>query len=107
MLRDAGHDVAMATEGFGGESDRALLARAFQEGRLNVTEDLDFGELLVRAGFQAAGVVILRLGRLEPRRRAQRLLHVIEVRGGDLVGQIAVILPDSVRARRMPLRDRR
>ena len=45
-LVDLGHDVLSAWEGYAHGSDEALLALAYEEGRVLVTEDKDFGELV-------------------------------------------------------------
>lgn len=47
-LRDHGHDVLYAAETMQGKPDRSILRRAYDERRLLLTEDKDFGELVVR-----------------------------------------------------------
>jgi len=60
-LRSAGHDVYSATESAPGAVDGALLERASSEGRLVVTFDRDFGDLVVRgSGHFEPGVLLLR-----------------------------------------------
>lgn len=49
-LIDLGHDVLSARDGYGNASDEALLALAYNEDRVLVTEDKDFGELVFRVG---------------------------------------------------------
>ena len=46
MLIDLGHDVLLAVDIDPRSSDEALLDVALQEGRILVTEDKDFGELV-------------------------------------------------------------
>ena len=62
-LLAAGHDVVRIRDRGPGMPDDDVLALAFAEHRLLVTRDLDFGELVVRAGRPTAGVVILRYRR--------------------------------------------
>ena len=45
-LAELGHDVLSAWEGYAHSTDEALLALAYEEGRVLVTEDKDFGELV-------------------------------------------------------------
>ena len=45
-LRDEGHDVVEARELGADPGDRALLERAAADGRILVTIDTDFGELV-------------------------------------------------------------
>jgi predicted nuclease of predicted toxin-antitoxin system len=61
-LRGAGHDDFSATESAPAASDAAHVARAFSEGRLIVTFDLDFGLLAATAHPKPdAGVLLLQL----------------------------------------------
>ncbi|HJY84939.1 MAG TPA: DUF5615 family PIN-like protein, partial [Candidatus Binatia bacterium] len=46
LLADLGHEVRLAGDLDLRASDEALLAWALQEGRVLVTEDKDFGELI-------------------------------------------------------------
>jgi predicted nuclease of predicted toxin-antitoxin system len=54
LLRQAGHDVRYVAEGNAGHSDDAVLRLAVQEDRVLLTEDTDFGELVVRLGRPSA-----------------------------------------------------
>ena len=45
-LLDLGHDVVSAHDEFARASDETLLALAYEERRVLVTEDKDFGELI-------------------------------------------------------------
>ena len=45
-LVDLGHDVLSAWEGYAHATDEELLALAYEESRVLVTEDKDFGELI-------------------------------------------------------------
>ena len=46
VLRDDGHEVLYAVETLRGAIDDDVLTRAFSEGRILLTEDKDFGELV-------------------------------------------------------------
>lgn len=61
FLRRAGHDVIWVGESFSGVSDKAVIAKAFREGRVLVTKDKDFGEFVFKAGLPHCGVILLRL----------------------------------------------
>ena len=56
-LREAGHDVIAIAESGTGASDEAVIKRAFQQRRVLITEDRDFGELVYARGRSSAGVV--------------------------------------------------
>ncbi|MGH6683883.1 MAG: DUF5615 family PIN-like protein [Pseudolabrys sp.] len=60
-LRGAGHDVVYMAEIAPAASDANVLARARRDGRLLLTEDKDFGDLVFRRRSQVPGIVLLRL----------------------------------------------
>ena len=45
-LADFGHDVLSASDGYAHASDEALLALAYEQNRVVITKDKDFGELV-------------------------------------------------------------
>ena len=57
MLIEQGHDVVSATEKHPGATDEALLALAYEEQRVLVTEDKDFGELVFLRGLPHPSIV--------------------------------------------------
>jgi predicted nuclease of predicted toxin-antitoxin system len=60
-LRSEGHDAIHIREiGLAQLPDREVFARAAEEGRIVVTFDLDFGEIVGLAGATGSGVVLLR-----------------------------------------------
>ena len=59
-LRGAGHDVVYVAELAPGITDEAVLSLALQQGRLLLTEDKDFGELVIRLKRRSPGIVLLR-----------------------------------------------
>ena len=54
-LREAGHDVIAIAEIAKGAADEAIMERAFSEGRVLITEDSDFGELVYASGRPSPG----------------------------------------------------
>ena len=62
--RAAGFDVTWMVELQPGASDEVVLGLARQEGRVLITFDKDFGELVFRRKLPSTGVVLLRLHRL-------------------------------------------
>jgi predicted nuclease of predicted toxin-antitoxin system len=62
-FRSLGHDATrIGTEHPAGLSDRSVLAIAEREGRILITDDRDFGDLVVRSQQPHAGIIYLRLG---------------------------------------------
>src|SRR3990167_2178568 len=60
-LRSKGHDVALVTDHGFSIKDPIILDRAQREGRIIITHDLDFGQLVFEKLKQHAGVILLRL----------------------------------------------
>ncbi len=98
-LRAAGHDVIYAMEGPPGVDDAVILAEAFSESRLVLTEDHDFGALAVRDGRASHGVILIELYGLSEEHRNRRVLSVIELGEAELVGRFTVIEPSRTRSR--------
>ena len=76
-LRNEGHDVFYAGELDDDPGDATLLERAATEGRVLITLDNDFGQLLFAGGARHAGVI-----RLPDLPVTQRILLMAEVIGG-------------------------
>jgi predicted nuclease of predicted toxin-antitoxin system len=98
-LRDAGHDVNYAMEGPPGVPDTQILADAFAEGRLLLTEDHDFGGLAVRENRPTCGIVLIELYGLSDERRNQRVLSVLALGDAELANRFTVIEPSRTRSR--------
>lgn len=90
-LRRSGHDVVYAAEEARQTSDLALLGRAFAEGRILLTEDKDFGDIVFHDGRRAAGVVLIRLGSRNWSFKWAQLLAAILARSDSLYGHFTTI----------------
>lgn len=101
-LRALGHDVALVHERSPSADDREVLALARAHARVLVTGDLDFGELLVRTGLRAHGVVVLRLAGEAPYPLAVRIDSAIRTHARDIGGHLLVIDRRRNRLRRLP-----
>lgn len=100
-LRRAGHDVRAVIEVDPGASDRAVIQRAGDEGRLLITEDRDFGQLVHSEDLdRGAGVLLIRCPESFRARLPQRLVETIGMHGERLAGQFAVWNPHRLRIRR-------
>ena len=85
-----------------GASDSDVLATARRDGRILITEDRDFGELVVRQQLEVQGVVLLELDRLSNVAEADRVVAVVSTNRDKLSGNLLVIEPGRTRVR--PLR---
>ena len=106
-LGAAGHDVVHVRDvGLAGASDAEPLEYAVVHGRLIISGDTDFGELLAKTNASTPSLILLR--RQQSRRAAEiaaLVLANLEVIAEDLeAGAIVVFDEDRLRIRRLPLR---
>ena len=76
-----------------------MLALAVREDRILVTEDTDFGELVVRLGKPAVGIVLLRLAGEPPAVKAERVRLLLDAQGDRVRGHHVVVGRDRLRFR--------
>ncbi len=100
-LRDVGFDIVRSADIKPSADDIEVLALAFSENRILLTEDTDFGDLIVRFGLQTHGVVRLDLNALSREARAQRALHALRQLGESVRGAIVSIEPSRTRIRKV------
>ena len=105
-LAEAGHDVRSAADGHSRASDEELLAFAYEERRVLVTEDKDFGELVFLRGRRHP--CIIRLVDLNVDEKVNAIRHLIDQHGEALRSNtILVVTKRRVRIRRPGFRDER
>ena len=101
-LRQDDHDVLWIREAAPGSPDTDLLARAHAEGRLLITFDKDFGELVFRRGAKAShGVVLFRIAQPSAVAVAARVAAVLASRA-DWSGHFSVVEEFAIRMRPLP-----
>jgi predicted nuclease of predicted toxin-antitoxin system len=98
-LRAEGFDVKWIGDDRRGISDTEVLKAAAAEGRILITEDRDFGELVIRQRLAVRGLILTELDRLAPTAEAERISAVVTAHADRLVGNLIVIEPMRVRIR--------
>lgn len=96
-LRGAGWDVVAISERIPGATDLEVIAIALSEGRVLVTEDKDFGQLVYAAGREHAGVILLRYSFPLASSMATSLVHLVHEHDQSLSGAFVVLRPGSAR----------
>ena len=99
MLAGQGHEVSTVADRGLNASDVAVLAMALDEGRVLITEDKDFGELVFVRGLLHSGIIRFVDMRVEEKVSAMRSLlehEVDSIREGALI----VVTRSRVRVRR-------
>ncbi len=100
-LRKAGRDVFSIAESCPGISHDEVITVAGDQGRVLLTFDKDFGELVSRRGLPAvSGVVLFRITPESPEDAAGVALALVESQP-DLAGTFCVVTRDRIRVRRM------
>jgi predicted nuclease of predicted toxin-antitoxin system len=79
--------------------DQDAFAFAVSTGRLLLTADKDFGELVFRDGPAHAGIVLIRLSGLAMMDRAAIVSDLFRERADEIVGAFTVVDTNSVRIR--------
>jgi predicted nuclease of predicted toxin-antitoxin system len=106
LLNTAGHDAIHTRDiGLSRAPDIDVLTRAELDGRVLITADTDFGELLARSGDDAPSVLLLRR---HDRRRAKAVAELVlanlDAIESDLTsGALVVFDGDRIRIRTLPI----
>ncbi len=104
-LRSAGYDVVhLRDEGLQRLPDDQILVKARTEGRILLTVDLDFAQLLATSGDNLPSVILFRLGNENYNAINERLTEVLRECEADLeVGAIISVSNETFRVRRLPI----
>jgi predicted nuclease of predicted toxin-antitoxin system len=98
LLRQEGHNIWYTIQGKS-ISDEVVLEFANRQKALLLTDDKDFGEIVVRHRLTTSGVLLVRLAGLSPLRKAEIVAQVIREHGETLLNAFTVITPKKVRSR--------
>lgn len=105
FLQGLGQDAEhLHAQGLDRLDDSAILAKAREEGRILLTHDLDFGELIAASGARLPSMIIFRLRNMRPE-RVNRYLESIVTQHRELLEQGAIIsvAEGQIRVRVLPL----
>ena len=102
-LRQAGIDIDAIIEMMPGAKDQQVLDSAYKTGRIILTFDRDYGELIFRHELPVpAGVVYFRYAPSTPEEPAEYLLKLLAKDNIVLVGRFTVARQDQLRQRPLP-----
>jgi predicted nuclease of predicted toxin-antitoxin system len=100
LLREHGIDVVSVLDVATGLSDLEVLGISKDQGRILLTFDKDFGNLVFKADVKAEGVLLLRLRPSSPEQIAEKLKALIAT-GIQLDGHFVVMNEQRVRVSRL------
>jgi predicted nuclease of predicted toxin-antitoxin system len=98
-LRSDGHDVLYIKEIAPGATDDTVLQLASDQQQVLLTEDKDFGELVVRLKRPAYGIVLLRINPADTATKLARLRHLLQHHVQRLPGSFVVLSEKRARFR--------
>ena len=101
-LCDQGYDVWSVIGSTPGLDDTAILQRAYNENRILVTNDKDFGELIFRHNYPVSGVILLRLIDESPNNKIRVVNAVLERWKTTLDGYYITATESLIRKRKLP-----
>jgi predicted nuclease of predicted toxin-antitoxin system len=85
-----------------GASDEDILALVFEQDRILITEDKDFGELAIRHSKLLPGLILLRIAPENRGLKPARVLALLASQGKRLPGKYVIVNETSVRVRPIP-----
>jgi uncharacterized protein with PIN domain len=100
-LREAGHDVIAIAGVATGSPDEKVVEHAVDHGRVLITEDRDFGELVYARGRSSAGVLFVKFHRRARRGKPAAVVEAAKL-GARLRNTFTVVEPGRVRVGRRP-----
>jgi predicted nuclease of predicted toxin-antitoxin system len=92
-LRAVGYDVLAVGEFMQRSDDRELIELAFQEGRVLLTEDKDFGWLVFVSRENSTGVILIRYPSNLRRSLASAVVNLLKTQGEKISGAFIVLQP--------------
>jgi predicted nuclease of predicted toxin-antitoxin system len=102
MLRDLGHDCRDSSAIHSRMPDIDILRMAASDGRVVVTSDKDFGELVFVHAIRCPGVVLVRVALADETDRVAYVRSVWPLVLSRLPGSFVTITTSGVRARPLP-----
>lgn len=99
FLRNKGHDTKSAIEDFRGFRDEKILQIAYQEERILVTLDQDFGRMIRQSQSPHRGVILLKLKKESQNEIIKILEKAIEQVGEGLQEKFIIVTEEKIRIR--------
>ena len=96
-LRDNNYDATSAYEECHGWEDESILEKACSEGRIIVTMDKDFGDMVFRMKLQHCGIMLLRCGYCGSAKKISMMKNVLSHPESELSGNFVVVTETAIR----------
>jgi len=96
-LRDRQHEVFSVYEEARGMDDDDIIQKAFEENRILITNDKDFGEKIYRERYPHRGVVFLRLDDERANSKIETIQKLLQGYANELADCYVVVTETRVR----------
>ncbi|MGH2515013.1 MAG: DUF5615 family PIN-like protein [Ktedonobacterales bacterium] len=101
-LRLDGHAITMVEDVAKSRQDTDVLALAQSLGAVVLTEDTDFGELVMHQHLPSGGVILLRLSGIARAAQPEHVAQTLAANATAIPGSFTVIAPSGARIRPLP-----
>lgn len=96
-LQNQGHDVKCIGTDFAGIDDVEVLKKAYNENRILITCDTDFGKLVFKDQQVHCGIVLLRMANMDFDKILNFLVKVIDQHSNELQNNFVVFSDNGIR----------
>jgi len=96
-LRENNHDATSAYEDCRGWEDESILEKAYSEGRIVVTMDKDFGDMVFRMKMPHCGIILLRSAYRSPSKKIAMMKKILSLSESDISGRFVVVTEAAIR----------
>ena len=98
-LRAEGYDVVALTEITTRSLDDEVIVQSYDENRILLTEDKDFGQLVFASHADSAGVILIRFPGNSRKSLQATIVKLIQERGNEIRNAFVVMQPGHIRVR--------
>jgi predicted nuclease of predicted toxin-antitoxin system len=99
FLRSKGFDVKSASEFFPSRDDIFLMEKAYEERRIIITNDKDFGYLFFKSNLPALSIILLRFTDESPELKTKAIEALLNLPKDKLLHHLIVVSDDKIRIR--------
>jgi len=99
QMRQWGYDVVSAREVLKGSDDDEILNFSFEEKRILITNDTDFGAMIYHQKKESPGVILMRFAQESPMEKIKTLEHLLKFHKTKLACHFTTISEGQIRIR--------
>ena len=97
FLRNLGYNTLSVAESFPSVDDKTVLATAYQEYRIVITNDKDFGELIYKLQLPHKGIILFRLFEENYQSKEDKLQLILKKFKSKLQNTFTIVSKNKIR----------